>query len=160
MCTEADLDDCEYDENGKCTCDGGYSPILFNREMRCAPLPYSGGVPPSERIPELADLVPWVEPACRGIDCPEETDGRASACWYLSSESNCPYSAGARIARPSDPPAGTRTQGICAFVPQSERSCTDGVDEDEDCLTDCEDPDCAATPACAGDEPSPDGGTA
>jgi hypothetical protein len=158
MCTEADLDSCEYDENGKCICDGGYSPILFDRQVRCAPLPYPDGVPPSERIPELADLVPRLAPTCHGMECPEETDGRASACWYLSDESDCQFGAGARIARPSDPPPGTRTQGLCAFISDSEVFCTDGVDDDEDCLTDCEDPDCADNPACTSGEPSSDGG--
>ncbi|HEY4220286.1 MAG TPA: hypothetical protein VGO62_03070 [Myxococcota bacterium] len=46
-------------------------------------------------------------------------------------------------------PAGTPGAAECArFIESSQ--CTDGLDNDFDGLTDCDDPDCANTPACGG----------
>jgi hypothetical protein len=139
LCTQADMQPCETDENGKCLCTGDLAPTLFEGETYCAPLLYLE--PPSaERDTRLLDLIPRQEPSCTGSDC---TDiGVTSACWYMSDETTCQHGAGFRIIRGEDPPPRTFADGRCAIVPLEEHLCTDGKDNDDDCLVDEDDPDC------------------
>ncbi len=51
----------------------------------------------------------------------------------------------------NDNPMWGELFGTCAA--STETSCTDGVDNDGDALVDCDDPDCATDPACAGSGP-------
>ncbi len=41
----------------------------------------------------------------------------------------------------------------CLLAPSTETHCTDGQDDDLDCLVDCDDDDCAQDPACGGTPP-------
>jgi hypothetical protein len=138
LCTQADMQPCEYDGNGKCTCSGGLSPTLFNDEEYCAPLLYPEP-PEQERDPQLLTLIPREEPACSGDDCV----GVTSACWYMSANTTCEHNAGFRIVRGEDPPPRTFADGRCAIIPIHEQLCSDGKDNDEDCLVDEDDPDCS-----------------
>lgn len=45
-----------------------------------------------------------------------------------------------------------------ADIPAAEAACGDGVDEDQDGVTDCGDPDCASAPLCGNDTGTPDSG--
>jgi hypothetical protein len=139
LCTQADMSPCEYDANGRCTCSGGLSPTLFGEEEYCAPL-YYPDTPEVERDPNLLSLIPRQEPSCAGPDCPET--GVTSACWYMSANTTCEHGAGFRIVRGEDPAPRTFADGRCAIIPITEELCSDGRDNDEDCLIDEEDPDC------------------
>jgi hypothetical protein len=142
LCTEEKVRECGRDPNGRCVCPNRFYPtFLFGREG-CAPLRYPDAMPESDRDPSLAQLVPRLEPSCMGLDCSEGTEGRASACWYLTRVTGCAFGAGLRIARAADPPSLTFTEFRCEFVPDTEQLCHDGDDNDHDCLTDSDDPDC------------------
>jgi len=106
-----------------------------------------------------ADVVPCLE-VCNDGPCPGNTDRNqayqlghpqerdpnlpVSACWHINYEENCPGSNYSEIiiSRKSDPPPRSFTEVACEQIPQHEQLCNDGVDNDEDCLTDQEDPDC------------------
>ncbi len=143
MCTPNDLQACEYDQNGKCTCPSGLYPTKLGENEGCAPLFYANADPELDRDPTLAQAVPRQEPTCVGQDCPAGTEGQASACWYMSSDTTCEFGAGFKIVRAEDPPPRTFAQASCALVPAHEALCNDGKDNDEDCLVDTADPDCA-----------------
>ncbi len=140
LCTEADMNPCDFDEHGFCHCPDGQGPTVFgpDRQVHCAPLLYHDGSPEISRDPRLNEAVPRQEPPCQGEGC----IGRTSACWYMSANTACPHRAGFRIVRADDPPPRTFADGRCSLVPAMEVLCNDGIDNDEDCYTDEEDPDC------------------
>ncbi len=140
LCTQDDMNECNFDEHGFCHCPDGQGPTTFGpeRNIYCAPLLYPDGPPDLRRDIRLREAVPRQEPPCREETC----IGRSSACWYLSAETNCPYAAGFRVVRAEDPPPQTFADGRCSLVPPTELLCNDGIDNDEDCYTDEEDPDC------------------
>ncbi len=72
------------------------------------------------------------------------------ACWYVAYNLWCDESgyAEVRVARRQDPPPRTIAYISCASAFREEFFCHDGKDDDEDCLTDCEDSDCSASPDC------------
>jgi hypothetical protein len=108
----------------------------------CAPLHYPNGDPGTDRDPQLATLLPRVEPTCTGTQCADGTEGSASACWYLGTNTACAGETELRVVRAQDPPDRTFLDGECAAAFAQEETCDDGVDNDEDCLTDTLDPDC------------------
>jgi hypothetical protein len=67
-----------------------------------------------------------------------------SACWHINYQENCPGSHFSEIiiSRRSDPPQRSFSEVACVQIPAQEDLCTDGQDNDEDCLIDDEDPDC------------------
>jgi hypothetical protein len=77
---------------------------------------------------------------------PQERDANlpVQACWYINYKEDCPQSNYAQmiISRQSDPPPRSFAEVSCAKIPQTEETCDDGLDNDEDCLVDEEDPDC------------------
>jgi hypothetical protein len=77
-------------------------------------------------------------PDSRDPDLPVE------ACWHIGYQPACPQSnfAELRIARQQDPLPRTFAEVRCVLLLPRESRCTDGEDNDEDCLTDAEDPDC------------------
>jgi hypothetical protein len=137
LCRAADMEPCTDDENGKCTCAAGLSPTLFEGETHCAPLLYTE--PPDRDYDErLPSLIERRQPTCSGPDC----YGVTSACWYLSKNSECDFGAVLRIVRGAEPPPRTFPAGVCQMLYPTEQNCTDGIDGDQDCLSDTEDPDC------------------
>jgi hypothetical protein len=66
------------------------------------------------------------------------------ACWHVGYNEQCAVAHGAEIviSRQADPPPRTVTEAACREVVPVEELCQDGLDNDEDCLTDSEDPDC------------------
>ena len=144
LCTKLDLSPCNSDDNGRCTCNAGLYPTKIEGQKGCAPLLFANGVPDSDRVPQLADVLPQAEPTCQGLDCTDVTMGRGAACWYVAEQQSCAGGSAIRIARASDAPADTYAEVRCSLVPAHEDLCYDGVDNDEDCLIDAEDPDCAA----------------
>ncbi len=77
-------------------------------------------------------------PEERDIDLP------VPACWYINYKEECEQANHAQmiISRQSDPPPRSFAEVSCVQIPRSEEACDDGLDNDEDCLTDQEDPDC------------------
>ena len=148
LCSRNDLEPCGDIQDGRCVCDPPLFPTRMGHRVGCAPLYFDDALPSTNRLLELRELVPRLEPTCVGRDCGEETAGRASACWYLSSETICPFGAGIRVARAGEPAHRTFVDVRCLLKPDTERLCLDGKDNDQDCLTDCTDPDCADQPAC------------
>jgi hypothetical protein len=77
---------------------------------------------------------------------PEVRDPRLPVprCWHLGYRSGCTFSRGAEmvISRWGEVPPRSQIRVWCLDVPATEQDCTDGKDNDEDCLTDAEDPDC------------------
>ncbi len=73
-----------------------------------------------------------------------------SACWFIDYQELCTSSNYAEIliARPADPPARTFATVQCGFNPPDEQTCDDGVDNDEDCLVDQDDPCCQNSANC------------
>jgi hypothetical protein len=140
-CKEGDMQACAFDPNGKCTCPQGLRPTLFEGKRYCAPLLYLNP-PDTERDPRLLSLLPQLEPAAHDNDPTTPLTGRASACWYLTENTQCPHFAGFRIIRGQDPAPQTHTQANCAVIPPSEHLCHDHLDNDEDCWVDSDDPDC------------------
>ena len=67
------------------------------------------------------------------------------ACWHVAYREACGEAHGGdlRVARQTEPPARTHTYADCALLPAFEYLCSDGVDNDEDCLVDRDNPDCA-----------------
>lgn len=142
VCTAGNLSPCEYDQNNRCLCTPPEYPTRVGMEEGCAELHYPGGIPPDDRDPALASVLSRREPTCTGTDCVEGTEGQASACWYLERDIACPVSVKLRIARAQIPPPGTFVEGGCADPLLAEDVCDDGLDNDEDCLVDDQDPDC------------------
>jgi hypothetical protein len=113
------------------------------------------GMPSESRVP-----VPPCLEICQGGPCPGNQD-RAQAyrsghpdprdpelpvevCWHVSHQPGCSDSNAAelRLARRFDPPYRTFAQVTCVLLYPEETRCTDGKDNDEDCLIDALDPDC------------------
>lgn len=142
LCTSADMQPCEYDANGKCTCSNHLAPTLFAGGEHCAPLLYPDGPDPSleDRDPRLLSIVSRQEQTCDGP--PDQCAGRASACWYVSDDTTCDYPVTVHIIRGEDPPERTFADVACYTAPASEGLCDDNIDNDEDCLVDQDDPDC------------------
>ena len=138
LCTQADMVECDLNENGNCLCPEGLAPTTFgpDREVYCAPLLYHDSPPDVRRDDRLLSVIPRQE--CNTEGC----IGRSSACWYMSANTPCEFGAGLRIVRGEDPPPNTFADGRCNLIPTTETLCNDGVDNDQDCLTDHEDPDC------------------
>ncbi len=151
MCTPDDLIGCLEETDGEtpCACPEGYSPTVVESKVGCALLHYPMGVPYEyvdfDLDPRLADILPSSEPMCIGPGCPLETAGEASACWYLVSPSSERYLKGGDIGMVMEKqrfPSRIFYKFTCRWVPDKETLCDDGIDNDEDCLTDEEDPDC------------------
>lgn len=142
LCTSQDMQPCEYDENGKCTCSTNLAPTRFEGQEHCAPLLYPESPDPAlhDRDPRLLDLIGRREPTCSGPQA--QCAGRAAACWYMSAETICNHGAGFRIIRGEEPPPRTYAEVRCDLTSLREVQCDDGRDNDEDCLLDGEDPDC------------------
>lgn len=138
LCTQADMEECNFDDQGFCNCPAGLGPTVFGpeRDQYCAPLLYPDGSPEVKIDSRLLTAVPRQEPSTEG------DIGRSSACWYMSANTSCEYGAGFRIARGDEPPPRTFADGRCSLIPIKEQLCNDGVDNDEDCLIDENDPDC------------------
>lgn len=97
---------------------------------------------------------------CPEGPCPENTDpARAyagghpekrdpalpvTACWQVGYNEQCGEARGAEIviSRQEDPPSRTLAQIVCRTLVPHEELCNDGADNDQDCLTDADDPDC------------------
>ncbi|MDY0003025.1 MAG: hypothetical protein RBU30_17120 [Polyangia bacterium] len=79
-------------------------------------------------------------PAKRDSSLPVE------ACWHINYQERCVSSnfGEIQVSRRADPPPRSFTDMVCVLVPQTELLCTDGRDNDEDGLTDWDDPDCAS----------------
>ena len=151
MCTSDDLTECLQEPNDEmaCVCRDGYSPAVVDGVMGCAPFLYPLGAA-HEHVslnldPRLADIIPSTEPSCIGTGCSLETAGEASACWYLVSPTSEWYFIGHQIGMIMEKQRAKRIQYKvnCRWVSDKETLCDDGVDNDEDCLTDDEDPDCS-----------------
>jgi hypothetical protein len=141
-CTVEDLQACDYDDNGRCTCAPPLFPTFVVQWTGCAPLRYANALPTEEIDPELSVLLRRGEPSCVGTDCPEGTEGWASACWYLTDETTCSIGSAFSIVRAAEPPSSNRVDRRCVCMPRRERACDDGQDNDQDCLADSNDPDC------------------
>jgi hypothetical protein len=83
-------------------------------------------------------------PAERDPDLPVQV------CWHVIYDEYCPQSnyADIRIARREDPPPRTFAHLSCNPIPRDEQLCNDDVDNDEDCLTDMDDPCCHNPMSC------------
>lgn len=77
---------------------------------------------------------------------PQERDPNlpVSACWHINYQEMCEGSNYSEIliSRQSDPPPRSFSEVACVQIAQHEQLCNDGVDNDEDCLIDADDPDC------------------
>jgi len=144
ICTKSDLQPCNEDASGRCQCFVGWtSTRLDDGTKGCGQLFYPQG--PEVRVDStVANVLPVQEPTCTGTSCSADQAGRASACWSLVDQPNC-AGASAMTLVVSDPDLlhGTLLSGTCETVPTTETSCSDGRDDDEDCLVDHRDPDCA-----------------
>ncbi|MFH2006233.1 MAG: hypothetical protein ABI333_06580 [bacterium] len=112
-------------------------------------------------VPHCLEVCP--DGLCAGNDDPTQAyaDGAppdrdpalpVPSCWYLYYNPQCTDSAFAtiQIARREDPPRLTVAAVDCAWAMgmSQEFLCNNGRDDDEDCLVDCDDPDCAQDPSC------------
>jgi hypothetical protein len=106
------------------------------------------------------EVVPCLE-VCLFGPCPGNTDPFAaydqghpaaldpslpvSACWQITYEPRCVASNGVRVlvSRAEAMPPRSLTHVTCLSVTSTELLCSDGQDNDGDCLVDLEDPDCA-----------------
>ncbi|MFH2008623.1 MAG: hypothetical protein ABI333_18695 [bacterium] len=81
-------------------------------------------------------------PVLRDPDLPVER------CWHVTYNEYCARSnyADIVIARRADPPPRTFARFACNQISRDEQLCNDGVDNDEDCLVDLDDP-CCQNPA-------------
>lgn len=77
---------------------------------------------------------------------PNERDANlpVDACWHINYQEMCPGSNFSEIiiSRKSDPPPRSFSEVSCVQISKTEQLCNDGVDNDEDCLVDMDDPDC------------------
>ncbi len=101
-------------------CTGGFCQGNTNRSLA-----YAGGHPP-DRDPDLP----------------------VEVCWHVVFNPDCPDSnyAELRAARRTDPPPRTFLVYSCEQVERNETLCDDGVDNNENCLVDMNDP-CCQNPA-------------
>lgn len=143
LCTEADLQPCTYDANGRCTCQAPLYPAVVGPFLGCAPLYYPESIPDVGIDPSLSDILPRVEPLCTGTECEPGSEGRAAACFYLAPAGNCASEVRIGIVWAAPPAPRSWMEGRCVEPISSESSCSDGLDNDEDCLTDADDPDCS-----------------
>ena len=122
LCTQADMNECDFDAHGFCHCPDGQGPTTFGpeRNVYCAPLLYHDGPPDVPLDPRPGKPLPRVEPPCQEPDCM----GRASACWYLSADERCTYRAVFRVIRSEE-----------VFRPIVYPRCVFGVATDTPCLT-------------------------
>lgn len=109
---------------------------------------------------ETASEVPSCIQVCHDGPCPDNTDPAlawhgghppaldptlpVAACWHFTYLERCEESNGARlvVSRPEPLEGWSYAEADClAVLPETNR-CTDGLDNDGDCLTDLEDPDC------------------
>jgi hypothetical protein len=83
-------------------------------------------------------------PPDRDPDLPVEV------CWHVVYNPNCPNSnyAELRASRRADPPPRTFLLYNCMQLLRDEQLCNDGVDNDEDCLIDTDDPCCQSGMNC------------
>ncbi len=67
-----------------------------------------------------------------------------AACWHVNYNEQCTEANGAEllVARRAEPPPKAVTEVSCRNITAREELCNDGVDNDEDCLVDLDDPDC------------------
>jgi hypothetical protein len=113
-------------------------------------------------LPEEEQVtLPWCQHVCADGECPDNIDPAAAyqgghpderdpalpvpACWQIVYQDACPGSKGAEllVSRQDDPPPRTFTSVACEHLPDRELICNDNLDNDEDCLKDRDDPDCA-----------------
>ena len=116
---------------------------MVNQFIGCAPLYYPEGAPGVTIDPDLATVIPRVEPTCTGDPCDPGTEGRAAACWYMLSDQTCTSEGRVGIVWSQSPGPRTWVEAECVTPSTTETSCSDGLDNDEDCLTDTDDPDCS-----------------
>jgi MYXO-CTERM domain-containing protein len=102
------------------------------------------------------------QPGATNGECLEETSGLGLCGLSGGFGSNCVLYCGSAFGescpsgftcRDFDNGAANPQQGLCVpDRPPSEPNCADGLDEDQDGLTDCDDPDCADDPDCSTSE--------
>jgi hypothetical protein len=77
---------------------------------------------------------------------PETVDSNlpVALCWHITHEPSCVQSnqAAVAISRRQLPIPSTYVEVSCEHLYSTEANCSNGVDDDEDCLDDGEDPDC------------------
>jgi len=77
---------------------------------------------------------------------PAERDGNlpVAACWHINYQPMCEVSNFAEIiiSRKTDPPPRSFSEVACRQISRDEQLCNDNQDNDEDCLTDGDDPCC------------------
>ncbi len=73
-----------------------------------------------------------------------------AACWHINYQAACPQSNGAAlvISRREDPPSRSFAETSCVQLAPKEQLCNDMKDNDENCLTDADDPCCANPGSC------------
>jgi len=109
--------------------------------------PAPTSVPPCLQVCPAGPCPQNVDPAAayaEGHPDPRDPSLPVPACWQVVYNEHCHEARGAEvvIARRADPPAGTRTTVSCQTLAPREQLCQNGLDDDEDCLIDTEDPDC------------------
>jgi hypothetical protein len=79
-------------------------------------------------------------PADRAEGLPVES------CWHIAFNAACQASQAAElvVSRRADPPPRSFIDVACELIPAQEECCWDGEDNDGDCLTDQDDPDCSS----------------
>jgi hypothetical protein len=80
----------------------------------------------------------------------EDPDLPVAACWHINYQPGCPQSNGAEIliARRNAPPRRSFAEVRCVQLTPKEQLCNDMKDNDENCLTDLEDPCCYNPDSC------------
>jgi len=77
---------------------------------------------------------------------PETLDSNlpVEACWHITHEPGCTQSnqAAVAVSRQTLPPPSTYVELSCDHLYPTEADCENGIDDDQDCLDDNEDPDC------------------
>lgn len=123
---------------------------------------FDQGLPTEQRftVPPCLDLAPdgTLLPGntdralayANGVPNRRDQNLPANACWLINYEETCPsaHCAELLIARQADPPARTFAEVLCEYLPVDERQCDDGLDNDEDCLVDLDDPCCQNPSSC------------
>ena len=144
LCQVSDLLQCDDDGSGRCICPSGNSPTEVDGQKGCAVLHYPDGVPNVSGHDEaLENLVPAFEPSCQGTDCTENQAGQVSACWYVTANSACNSNLAVKVIRAQDPESAHVLDFTCRINEPTESNCGNGIDDDQDCETDEDDPDCA-----------------
>lgn len=111
---------------------------------------------------ETEEAVPPCLEVCASGPCPGNLDSATAydsahpqpldsnlpvtACWQMTYDARCEESNGAKVvvSRREPLPPRSMTSVACNAVTQTEYHCNDGQDNDGDCLTDAEDPDCGS----------------